>query len=879
MAELSKIQTNTTWSDAANVINNNNDKINAELTSLKSSTTNFKGYFTDISSLQSAFPNPKDGQSAWVGSPYPGTVYKANSGSWTNTSEVPSVPEVELNDYYDKMQVDSMMKLQDDNLKESIAELEELIGLINVEPISDLTENDGFIDRNGTINDSSSYSYTNALHIQEGYIALIVSKLNFSVAPISKVEEGVYTPLVLNKENSDGGCQFIFADEDMDIVFSYPKYPKVTIYITNNISGLLSSIEVLQNKISASLKNISSSISTLRTELLNLLYTYNKFSIKEIQSYEGGEELSNEENGGWYKYTKTNIDDTPYNDLNVYSYRIKANTNSEVKKIYFKTVKAGQPQEYRNIAIFNKEDKLVFQTFLDGIYEVQLIGGYTAIITASEKAVLNATPTYLHDKYKSTIDKINSNLYFNDEILINEDETKNGYYINTNGDLMGEGTFYGYELALYNVQPNNTFKVKGNTGGKITAIAVYADSTLSNKISSLYVNNNGNINFSIDEMITIPEGAYVLVLCRKIVEISEPFLSAYTIEENVSRFIPVNERLNTLESDVSENKQQITQIDEKLSEIKEVTNWGDSLTAGSGSNDHTFQETVLNSIKEKGYPNLSLSATDKITYSIMMQNLLGDNYKVNNCGVGGEDINTIACRLGANVIFSNEDFVLPQNTDAVQIGTQSTKLKSAWGDAVSPLLQGAGNSVNPCYLEGVECTLKWTGSSYNDPDGIYTIQRVSEGNRRINFTTKTPIILSGSKLYRNTKLSVLWCWTNGGYSSTDELIEKLDKMIHHINTQNYLIIGVHYNVTESRKEEENALANKYGDKFFNWREYVSTNAMYDFGLTPTEDDLSYMSQGKVPPSLYTDGVHLKACTYAILGYKIIERFKDLGYVE
>lgn len=124
MAELSKIQTNTTWSDAANVINNNNDKINAELTSLKSSTTNFKGYFTDISSLQSAFPNPKDGQTAWVGSPYPGTVYKANSGSWTNTSEVPSVPEVELNDYYDKMQVDSMMRLQDDNLKESIAELD-----------------------------------------------------------------------------------------------------------------------------------------------------------------------------------------------------------------------------------------------------------------------------------------------------------------------------------------------------------------------------------------------------------------------------------------------------------------------------------------------------------------------------------------------------------------------------------------------------------------------------------------------------------------------------------------------------------------------------------------------------------------------------------
>lgn len=169
MAELSKIQTNTTWSDAANVINNNNDKINAELTSLKSSTTNFKGYFTDISSLQSAFPNPKDGQSAWVGSPYPGTVYKANSGSWTNTSEVPSVPEVELNDYYDKMQVDSMMKLQDDNLKESIAELESETNKINIDLI---------------LNDSKYIEYTGqALGVQgklislEGYHSLVIGPI------------------------------------------------------------------------------------------------------------------------------------------------------------------------------------------------------------------------------------------------------------------------------------------------------------------------------------------------------------------------------------------------------------------------------------------------------------------------------------------------------------------------------------------------------------------------------------------------------------------------------------------------------------------------------------------------------------------------------
>lgn len=145
-----------------------------------------------------------------------------------------------------------------------------------------------------------------------------------------------------------------------------------------------------------------------------------------------------------------------------------------------------------------------------------------------------------------------------------------------------------------------------------------------------------------------------------------------------------------------------------------VTNWGDSLTAGAGSSDHTHQETILNAIKEKGYPDLDLTATENITYSIMMQKLLGSKYKVTNCGVGGENINTIAARLGANVAYATEDFILPQDETPVQISTYDSKLNSAWGVQISPLLQGEGNSVNPCYVQGIECTLKWTGSDSSD---------------------------------------------------------------------------------------------------------------------------------------------------------------------
>ena len=75
------------------------------------------------------------------------------------------------------------------------------------------------------------------------------------------------------------------------------------------------------------------------------------------------------------------------------------------------------------------------------------------------------------------------------------------------------------------------------------------------------------------------------------------------------------------------------------------------------------------------------------------------------------------------------------------------------------------------------------------------------------------------------------------------------------------------------------LEKTFGDKFFNWRRYVSTNALYDWGFTPTEEDESAMSVGSIPPTLLTDGVHLKASGYMILGYKMWERMTQLGYFD
>lgn len=73
-------------------------------------TTKFKGYYSTLADLQIAYPqilNKKDFY-AFVGSPYPGTVWKVkvDGGAWTDTGEVPSQEQIDLTEYAKKTEVE-----------------------------------------------------------------------------------------------------------------------------------------------------------------------------------------------------------------------------------------------------------------------------------------------------------------------------------------------------------------------------------------------------------------------------------------------------------------------------------------------------------------------------------------------------------------------------------------------------------------------------------------------------------------------------------------------------------------------------------------------------------------------------------------------------
>lgn len=93
--DFNTIMSSSQWGSEAGKVNDNFFKAGAEIDSLKTLIRNFKGYFTTLSALNTAYPTPKAGDTAWVGSTYPGVVYKCEvAGTWVATTQVPDTSSV-----------------------------------------------------------------------------------------------------------------------------------------------------------------------------------------------------------------------------------------------------------------------------------------------------------------------------------------------------------------------------------------------------------------------------------------------------------------------------------------------------------------------------------------------------------------------------------------------------------------------------------------------------------------------------------------------------------------------------------------------------------------------------------------------------------------
>lgn len=311
-------------------------------------------------------------------------------------------------------------------------------------------------------------------------------------------------------------------------------------------------------------------------------------------------------------------------------------------------------------------------------------------------------------------------------------------------------------------------------------------------------------------------------------------------------------------------------LEKVLEEIPGIVCWGDGLTFGMGGKDIVYTGVLSSLIKDDLSSELRLSERingdhkhllNKKDYSVSIP--------VYNMGVPGEEVDTILGRSGAIPYILTASIRIPADTSRVEVF-----FRSQTGNKVSPLLYGNAG-LETVSINGIEgkLTVEGHSSGYS-----YFFQR-SEAGELAYASAGTPIITAGSKIDKNM-IPVILIGASGGYETSYELMRK-NQMLAEMYGDRYIIIGIPTGTRASRAQMEALMQETFGDKYINLREYMCTDAFTDSGLTPTQFDEPYISEGTVPVSFRysADNGHFNDTGYTILGKIVYQRMDELGYFD
>lgn len=170
-------------------------------------------------------------------------------------------------------------------------------------------------------------------------------------------------------------------------------------------------------------------------------------------------------------------------------------------------------------------------------------------------------------------------------------------------------------------------------------------------------------------------------------------------------------------------------------------------------------------------------------------------------------------------------------------------------------------------LAGVPGTLS---RASGDPLGQFTFTRTTSGSA-VAVAGTTPFSSADAVSYESN-LQILFAGRNDvlNYSPDIDVIPRIvaayDAMVARIRAyhKEFLIFGT---INGSSAEGlgsyywmrvtgiNNALADKYGNRFVDLRQYVNQQVIYDLGITPTSGDLSNMAADMPPPSIMANTGH------------------------
>lgn len=109
--ELTEIKSKgISWGHAAQTLNNNFEKIDADVEKLKYATSKVKGFFKTGEELGKAVTQASNGEIAYVGTSSPYQIWEWKTNKWANTGVTEDAINVNMSNYYNKNEVDSIVK-------------------------------------------------------------------------------------------------------------------------------------------------------------------------------------------------------------------------------------------------------------------------------------------------------------------------------------------------------------------------------------------------------------------------------------------------------------------------------------------------------------------------------------------------------------------------------------------------------------------------------------------------------------------------------------------------------------------------------------------------------------------------------------------------
>jgi hypothetical protein len=413
----------------------------------------------------------------------------------------------------------------------------------------------------------------------------------------------------------------------------------------------------------------------------------------------------------------------------------------------------------------------------------------------------------------------------------------------------------GYIISIFPVIGGQTYKIKASitspastNNNPIGSYAFYSNAASGDYIGGTVVTQVATVVQStipkvIDSFVTVPANAKFIAITQ---------LSG-TDTSVVLGLIPSAKLESDLLKAVNNN----------------ITFWGDSITAGAAPANGRY-------------------------FTLILKEML-PLFNIINCGVGGESAVNIPARQGALPVYNSLNFTLPSDTSLVPVGRYdnffySGFFKSSYDDnsGGSMLLQGEGrdfNTVNPCFVDNIECTMSYVSESTTTTTGQYYIKRNVAGTSRV--------INAGTKLFTNAAknlkqgATVLFMGTNDGWIDTADLIARYKKMVEFSGVRNnFVIIGIYGGAAKINKNLdkaafeliEKAFSREFGLHYINLRKYAVEKGLSDAGITATQADTDAIALGFCPPSLIPDGLHPGSEFSVEIADLIYATLKNLGVV-